>query len=395
MRIIVVGQSLENYLFEIIKLNKGIGITTLFFKKNIMVDLNANDVIVIDSAYISTLPNGTTNTVITFVTEPNYVKCFENEYILTLTEIKKIKEIISKASINNTKYIAVDQSTIDVFSVAKKAAKSTASVFIHGESGVGKEVLSRFIHENSNRANKIFLPINCAAIPDTLLEAELFGHEKGAFTNAINKRIGKFEQANGGTILLDEVSETSLQMQAKLLRVIQEKEITPIGSNSVIKADVRIIATTNRNIYEAIQKGTFREDLFYRLNVIAIEIPKLSKRILDIEALSIFFCSKYSDNKKSLSADALKKLKSYEWPGNVRELENTINRAVVLSDNNEISEKDIITYHPPFSRNKTLQESEQELILNTINQCDGNKTMASKVLGISARTLRNKMVQGL
>ena len=315
-----------------------------------------------------------------------------------------------------------------VFSLAKDVAESEATVLITGESGTGKEVLARFIHENSGHAKGPFVAVNCAAIPENLIESELFGYEKGAFTGAVNKKLGKFETADGGTILLDEIGEIPIHLQAKLLRVLQEKEVERLGALKPSKINTRVLATTNRNLKEMSQEGTFREDLYYRLNVISMELPPLRDRKEDVADLSSFFIKKYSEiNKKAvkpLSDDALKALQSYDWPGNVRELEHTIERAVVLSKTNEITSKDLFLHgitiagfkSKPETENiveekeevkktadissdesmggtvgRTIADVEQELILKTLQDVSGNRTKAAEILGITVRTLRNKL----
>ena len=315
-----------------------------------------------------------------------------------------------------------------VFSLAKDVAESEATVLITGESGTGKEVLARFIHENSGHAKGPFVAVNCAAIPENLIESELFGYEKGAFTGAVNKKLGKFETADGGTILLDEIGEIPIHLQAKLLRVLQEKEVERLGALKPSKINTRVLATTNRNLKEMSQEGTFREDLYYRLNVISMELPPLRDRKEDVADLSAFFIKKYSEiNKKAvkpLSDDALKALQSYDWPGNVRELEHTIERAVVLSKTNEITSKDLFLHgitiagfkSKPETENiveekeevkktadipsdesmggavgRTIADVEQELILKTLQDVAGNRTKAAEILGITVRTLRNKL----
>ena len=315
-----------------------------------------------------------------------------------------------------------------VFSLAKDVAESEATVLITGESGTGKEVLARFIHENSGHAKGPFVAVNCAAIPENLIESELFGYEKGAFTGAVNKKLGKFETADGGTILLDEIGEIPIHLQAKLLRVLQEKEVERLGALKPSKINTRVLATTNRNLKEMSQEGTFREDLYYRLNVISMELPPLRDRKEDVADLSSFFIKKYSEiNKKAvkpLSDDALKALQSYDWPGNVRELEHTIERAIVLSKTNEITSKDLFLHgitiagfkSKPETENiveekeevkktadtssdesmggtvgRTIADVEQELILKTLQDVAGNRTKAAEILGITVRTLRNKL----
>lgn len=313
-----------------------------------------------------------------------------------------------------------------VFSIARDVSSSEATVLITGESGTGKEVLARYIHKESDRNKGPFVAVNCAAIPENLLESELFGYEKGAFTGAINKKIGKFEAADNGTILLDEIGEIPLHLQAKLLRVLQEKEVERLGALKPYKINTRILATTNRNLKEMSEAGTFREDLFYRLNVISIELPPLRKRKEDIEELASFFIKKYSEinkrDEKKLSIKALETMQNYDWPGNVRELEHTIERAVVLAKHAEIMPQDlflhgisILSYEDDKAATadlkeekrqevkptdhskqeadtpKTLAGMEQELIMKTLEETGGNKTKAAEILGITVRTLRNKL----
>ncbi|MBI1954222.1 MAG: sigma-54-dependent Fis family transcriptional regulator, partial [Proteobacteria bacterium] len=289
--------------------------------------------------------------------------------------------------------------------LAEKIAPSEANVLITGESGTGKEIMARFIHQKSRRSQKSFISINCAAIPENLLEAELFGYEKGAFTGAVSRRIGKFEEANGGTFLLDEISEMHPRLQAKLLRAIQERVIDRIGSQQPIKINIRIIATSNRNLMEAVKNQDFREDLFFRLNVVHIQLPLLKQRPKDIEALADHFIKKYSELNglpyRSLSKEALLSLLRHPWIGNVRELENSLHRAVLLAQGDEIQEEDIFstfakpTHSEPVQSQpfigKTVSEVERELILGTLYHCLGNRTQAANILGISIRTLRNKL----
>lgn len=227
-----------------------------------------------------------------------------------------------------------------IYDTVSKVSRSDATVLINGPSGTGKELIARALHQNSNRKDAPFIKINCAALASSLLESELFGHEKGAFTNAINRKPGRFELANGGTLLLDEISEMETALQAKLLRVLQEGEFDRVGGTQTIKTDVRIIATTNRNLLDEINKNTFREDLYYRLNVIPINLPPLCERRGDIELLANHFLDKYgrknAKHVKSISKDALKIINDYKWPGNVRELENALERAVVMATSDEL-----------------------------------------------------------
>jgi transcriptional regulator with PAS, ATPase and Fis domain len=283
--------------------------------------------------------------------------------------------------------IVADPALQEVFSLAKRIAPTDAAVLITGESGVGKEVVAKYIHKNSGRSSHNYVTVNCAAIPEALFESEMFGHEKGAFTGAVQRRIGKFEEADNGTLLLDEISEMPLFLQAKLLRVLQDKEFSRIGGNGVVGADVRIIATSNRNLTKAVESGNFRADLFYRLNVIQVEIPKLNDRPSDIEPLARFFCDKYSNRTKTLSDRFVMSLKNHNWKGNVRELENIVHRAVLLS-----SGKITDDFFPIQNfRQKTLQQAEDEYIVRTIERFNGNKTLAAKELDMPIRTLHYKL----
>lgn len=283
-----------------------------------------------------------------------------------------------------------------------RVAPSHASVFISGESGTGKEVIAQAIHYHSQRNSKPFIKVNCAAVPETLIESEFFGHEKGAFTGANAKRLGRFELAHQGTLLLDEITEIPLLLQAKLLRAIQEQEFERIGGTKPVKVDVRLVSTSNRNIQEAIVQKTLREDLYYRLNVIPIHIPPLRERKEDILPLADSFLKKFSlQNKKEpkqLSASAEKKLLAYDWPGNVRELANIIERAVVMDDSKKISAEHLFIESNHLALNTTsfpagltLQELEKRYIIETLHQQQNNRTKTAELLGISARTLRNKL----
>lgn len=310
------------------------------------------------------------------------------------------KELIAGilAAVSDNTRVPIGQSAVmqGVIEIADRIAKSNANVLITGRSGTGKEVLANYIHNNSLRANSAFVRVNCAAIPDALLESELFGHEKGAFTGAIARRIGKFEESSGGTLLLDEISEIDIKLQAKLLRALQEHEIDRVGGASPIKVDLRVIATSNRNLLDEIRKGTFREDLYFRLNIIHIELPDLAVRKEDIEYLSNGFIEKYSSSNKmsakKLSKDALQKMLEYSWPGNVRELENVIHRAVLLCNEDEIQSGDIKidTQRHGFVA-KTIFDAEKELISNTLGYCLGDVNNAANVLGISISVLKEKL----
>lgn len=309
-------------------------------------------------------------------------------------------------------------------SMAEQIAPSEASVLITGESGTGKEIIARYIHRKSSRASKPFVAVNCAAIPANLMESELFGHEKGSFTGALNRRIGKFEEANNGTLLLDEISEMEIGLQSKLLRAIQEREIDRVGGTKPVKVNIRILATSNRDLEAEVKKGTFREDLYYRLNVISLPLPKLADRLDDIAPLAAYFIEKYSKAngvpERPLSAEALAKLRSYDWPGNVRQLENIMHRSVLMANGSHIDENAILltgklaaqepaptssspspvapvggTTTPKRSDmvGRTVEDVERELILDTLDYCLGNRTQAANILGISIRTLRNKLKQ--
>lgn len=287
-----------------------------------------------------------------------------------------------------------------VFSAIAKASANSATVLIQGESGTGKEIIARAIHYSSRRASFPFVPVNCGSIPEQLLESELFGHVKGAFTGAASARAGFFQTADRGTILLDEISEASLSMQVKLLRVLQEKEICMVGSSSPRRVDVRITAATNKDLYALVGKGIFREDLYYRLNVITIQAPPLRDRNDDIILLARHFIRKKSEEfgraLPRLSDEALQILRGYHWPGNVRELENVIQRLVAMADGDVIEAPDL----PSLMRfsalragnlNRTLAEVEAEYIRDVLNSVKGNKSLAARMLGLDRKTLREKL----
>jgi len=288
----------------------------------------------------------------------------------------------------------------EVWVAIEKAAASQATVLITGESGTGKELVARAIHYSSLRASAPFVPINCGGIPENLLESELFGYVKGAFTGATETRAGFFQTAEGGTIFLDEISETSLSMQVKLLRVLQDKEVFLVGARQHQKVDVRIIAATNKDLLTLVKKDEFREDLYYRLNVITIDIPPLRDRVGDILLLvqnfSVKFAKELGKSVPHLSEKALQVLKDYDWPGNVRELENIIQRLVVMTEGAVIDVPDLpslmrFSALRGVSPNRTLAEVEAEHILSVLSNMDGNKTQAAKILGITRKTLREKL----
>jgi DNA-binding NtrC family response regulator len=298
--------------------------------------------------------------------------------------------------------VTQDPRMLQVSELAKEAASSKATVLIQGESGTGKEVLARYIHAHSPRSTQPFVAVNCAAIPEGLLESELFGHEKGAFTGAITKQVGKFEWAHRGTILLDEISEMPLTLQAKLLRALQEHEIERVGGRNPVPVDIRIIATTNRRLKDYMATGKFREDLYYRLNVIPLNIPPLRERKGDISLLIEHFIRKHSRGGNQppprMSQDTIQHFLQYDWPGNIRELENMVERWLVLYQGGFLATNHLFLNEaaalPMASLGKptmSVKEMERALIMETLQAMNGNRTQAAKVLGISLRTLRNKL----
>lgn len=295
--------------------------------------------------------------------------------------------------INAGKIIYTSREMKNVLQSTERVAKTDATVLILGESGVGKELVARFIHENSDRIDKPFIAVNCAALPENLLESELFGYEKGAFTGASSRKFGKFELADKGTILLDEVTEMDFRLQAKLLRVLQEKEVEVIGAKFPKKVDVRVIATTNRQIAQYVEEGKFREDLYYRLNVFPIHVPPLRERREDIPPLVAYFLKKHSKGMDvRIDEEAMEHLKQKNWKGNVRELENTVARACILSNYSVIK----MTHLSDMDSVKNIslgsvKEMEMKLIIDALKSVRGNRTKAAALLGITARTLRNKL----
>jgi DNA-binding NtrC family response regulator len=346
------------------------------------------------------------------------IKAGAKEYIPLPPDPDLIAAVLEAVSEESDEIIFQDNGMADVIKLADRVAPSDASILITGESGTGKELMARHIHRKSKRAKQIFVSVNCAAIPENLLESELFGHEKGAFTGAVARRIGRFEEATDGTLLLDEVSEMDQRLQAKLLRAVQEREINRVGSNRPIKVDLRLIATTNRDLAEEAAKGNFREDLYFRLNVVNLWMPPLRSRRGDIAPLAHHFVEKYADANGvpalPFSEAALQLLGSHQWRGNVRELENTMHRAVLLSNGEEIDTDAIqltdmldgaakaapsavaAAVSQAGTENlvgRTVAEVERDLILQTLSHCLGNRTHAATILGISIRTLRNKLKQ--
>ncbi len=341
-------------------------------------------------------------------------------------EPKPVKGRVTESS---KEIVTQNQEMLNLLDVTKNISKSKATVLIQSESGTGKELLAHYIHDHSERAGKPFVAVNCAALPDTLLESELFGYKKGAFTGANQDHRGKFEQAHTGTILLDEISEMALPLQAKLLRVLQEHEIDKVGGKEPIQVDVRVVATTNRGMLEMVESGKFREDLYFRLNVIPLALPALRERMDDLPVLVEHFLDKHSrlNNRErpSVSPETMAILRDYRWRGNVRELENVVERALLLCDGKEIKPHNLLmhsqmgkqsinqdlaratTSQPtpesaeeiPESKDSALgievgmsmKEAEKKLIFETLRETGGNRTKAAKILGISIRTLRNKL----
>ena len=367
------------------------------------------------------------------------IKAGAKEYVPLPPDAEMIGAILAAVSDSKRPLIFADPAFGNVVRVAERVAPSDASILITGESGTGKEMIARLVHEKSRRSAKRFVSVNCAAIPENLLESELFGHEKGAFTGAVARRVGKFEEANGGTLLLDEISEMDIRLQAKLLRAIQEREIDRLGGDSPVKVDIRLIATTNLDLADHVRQGKFREDLLYRLNVMSLHLPALRERPLDIEPLATHFARKYAEANgladKRISVAALTCLQAHDWPGNVRELENALHRAVLLAASDEIGPDALVLAGSPWARRapgpgraaesgaatdpagsghdrgqdgvtgdgatagaatlvgRTVAQVERDLILETLDHCLGNRTHAATILGISIRTLRNKLKQ--
>jgi DNA-binding NtrC family response regulator len=342
------------------------------------------------------------------------IRAGAKEYIPLPPDPDLIAAVLEAVAEDAAELIAVDPAMKRVIALADQVAASEASILITGESGVGKEVVAKYLHSKSRRADKPFIGVNCAAIPDNLLESELFGHEKGAFTGAVSRRIGKFEEAHGGTLLLDEISEMESRLQAKLLRALQERVIDRVGGLKPVQVDIRVIATSNRNLADEVKGGRFREDLLFRLNVVNLNVPPLRARPLDIAALAEHFLRKYAETngvaKRPLSEAGRRAILAAHWPGNVRELENAMHRAVLLAQGDEIGEEAIrlpdgsvlrpyaptATDAPSAAENfvgRTVEAVERQLILQTLNHCLGNRTHAANILGISIRTLRNKLKQ--
>jgi two-component system response regulator FlrC len=349
------------------------------------------------------------------------MKCGAVDYLLKPFATEQLEQVLvqleaglsagsdgSGLSALNRPMLGEDPAMAKVLSLAEGVAISQATVLIQGESGTGKELLARFIHSRSPRGHRPFIAVNCAALPDGLLESELFGHERGAFTGALMRKIGKFEMAHQGTILLDEISEMNLGLQAKLLRVLQEREVDRIGGREPVQVNIRVIATTNRSLRQEVEQGRFREDLYYRLNVFPITLPPLRERPSDIPVLARHFvratASRNGLTVPRISEAALTVLLGRLWKGNVRELENAVERAVLLAGDGGIGPEHVTVeeparglaplapaHTPSLPASGSLWEMERDLIMHTLDRVKGNRTHAAKVLGISIRTLRNKL----
>jgi len=334
------------------------------------------------------------------------------DYLLKPFEAEVLLEMVSRLepaqSAPISGMIAEDPTMLGICEMARRVAASPATVLVSGESGTGKEVIARYVHQQSDRSEAPFIAVNCAAIPEPMLESMLFGYEKGAYTGAHQTRAGKFEQANGGTLLLDEISEMDLGLQAKLLRVLQEKEVERLGGSCLIPLDVRVLATTNRNLREEVSAGRFREDLYYRLNVFPVHIPALRERPKDILPLAKLMLQKHCAGRPlSLTPQAEQKLLSHAWKGNVRELENCMQRSAILAPSQQVAATDIYfedtiatTPSPclPTEENASLldgglRDREKQLIVDALENVDGCRKDAAKVLGISPRTLRYKLAR--
>jgi len=324
------------------------------------------------------------------------IKAIERENKFQTTQ-KKLSATNTKKAPQNEGFLGTSEALEKTLFIAKKAAATDASVLLLGESGVGKEVFAKFIHNTSPRAKKPFVAINMAAIPENLIESELFGFVKGAFTDATSDKAGQFELANGGTIFLDEIAEMPYHLQAKLLRVLQERELRRLGSDKTIKIDVRIISATNANLEEKIKNGEFREDLYYRLSTIPLHIPPLRERkeeiLLIADTILEQNCQKYGFEKKSFSEEAKEALLAYDWPGNIRELISVVERSVILSDSDTITSEDLFLESRGLKKNNTIQEMEKNLIQEVLEQNSFNIEQSAKMLGMSKTNLTKKIKQ--
>lgn len=338
-----------------------------------------------------------------FIIDPMETELIENAFEKAARDVLNPPGSNPIHSVKTKSFITQDKALLAVLDMARKVAPSTATILVTGESGTGKELLASFIHANSSRENEPYVAINCAALPEQLAEGELFGHEKGAFTGAISRKIGKFESAGKGTLVLDEITEMALPLQAKLLRALQEREVVRLGSSRSIAIEARVIAISNQNLKMAVKSNAFREDLYYRLNVIPLTIPPLRERKNDIPLLADYFfkrfCKRNAKAMQGISDQAMDLLVAQPWPGNVRELENTIERGVLIGSGEKLMPEHLIleagfektSRQPSLAAGMTVREMEKELIINTLNQVDDNRTHAAKMLGISIRTLRNKL----
>ena len=313
-------------------------------------------------------------------------------------------EGLSCDAVSESKVVAEDERMQNLLRLARKVATTNVTVLLSGESGTGKEVFAQYIHAQSHRSNGTFIAINCAAIPENMLEATLFGYEKGAFTGAVQSSAGKFEQAQGGTILLDEISEMDMNLQAKLLRVLQEREVERLGGKKLISLDVRVLATTNRNLREEVKAGRFREDLYYRLNVFPLNLPPLRERRADIYPLAVRFVAQYQPQPVKFTKEAIRAMEAHDWLGNVRELENLLQRALILMDDQCIDVRDL--QFEPFGMeievfheeenvllSVDLRSREQRMIIEALEEGRGSRKWAADRLGISPRTLRYKLAR--
>ncbi len=329
-----------------------------------------------------------------FLTKPFEVDTLVDAIKRQVKIRKKIKITTNSEKINGD-FIATSPALERVLNLSKKAARTDASVLLMGESGVGKELFANYVHKNSPREKRKFVAINMAAIPENLLESELFGYEKGAFTDATSSKKGHFELANGGTLFLDEIAEMPISLQAKLLRVLQERVITRVGGTKEIEIDVRIVSATNADIHECIEKGEFREDLYYRLNTIPVNIPPLRERKEEIEPIANHIlkdvCKKYNLNELEFCDEALLELVSYKWPGNIRELISVVERAAILSDNSKITLEDLFLDSRNTNKTKSIDSMEKELIEEVLQSVKHDKVEAAKILGMSKISLDKKI----